>query len=117
MTTRRVVAGWTVCAQPGRVWLHHDGLGDGDMPPAIATQLAAALTAAALEALDEDTPVRLAHQPSWPFEYAVRAVATVPDVPTEPWHGERQEQVVYLVEGEQTRYLPGEVAEAIGWGR
>ncbi len=50
MTTRRVVAGWTVCAQPGRVWLHHDGLGDGDMPPAIATQLAAALTAAALDA-------------------------------------------------------------------
>ncbi len=50
MTTPRVVAGWTVYAQPGRVWLHHDGLGDGDMPPAVAAQLAAALSAAALDA-------------------------------------------------------------------
>jgi hypothetical protein len=50
VTTPRVVAGWTVCAQAGRVWLHDDGLGDGDMPPAVAAQLAAALQAAALDA-------------------------------------------------------------------
>ncbi len=88
-----------------------------DMIEAAGRDLTAGELIEALEGLDEDTPVRLAHQPSWPFEYAIRAVATVPDVPTEPWHGERQEQVVYLVEGEQTRYLPGEVADAIGWGQ
>ena len=48
--TTRTVAGYHICAQPGRVWLHDDGLGDGDMTPAVAAQLAAALQQAALDA-------------------------------------------------------------------
>jgi hypothetical protein len=43
VTATRVVAGWTVCARRGRVWLHPTGDGDGDLTPvAIATDDATA---------------------------------------------------------------------------
>jgi hypothetical protein len=45
-----VVGGWTVCGRAGRVWLHRDGDGDGDLSPATAERLATALRRAAAEA-------------------------------------------------------------------
>jgi predicted RNA-binding Zn-ribbon protein involved in translation (DUF1610 family) len=94
--------------------------------------------------------VRLAHQPSWPFEYSVDKVVASPDDEGDekecPECGEpldyrtvdgqrvmvcmdRQHcgfeagaedappPVVYIAEGRQIGYLPGEAAKALGWGR
>jgi heme oxygenase len=55
-----------------------------------------------LEGMDPDAEVRFASQPSWPFEYSISAAAEV-------------DGVLYLAEGTQLGYLPGEVAEQIGW--
>jgi hypothetical protein len=45
------VAGWAVTSRPGRVWLHHAWPGaDGDLTPAAAETLAAALLRAVVEA-------------------------------------------------------------------
>lgn len=61
----------------------------------------------------EDVEVRLAFQPSWPFEHSIgdievamlreRSVATL-DGP-----------VVYIGEGKQLGYLPGAAGVALGW--
>lgn len=61
-----------------------------------------------LEGLPEDTPVRMAQQPAWPFEYTIGdpICADTEDGP-----------VVYLPEAAQTRYLPGEIADELGWTR
>jgi hypothetical protein len=46
-----VVGGWTVAGHAGRVWLHHAWpAADGDLTPAAAETLAAALLRAAAEA-------------------------------------------------------------------
>jgi hypothetical protein len=44
------VRGWRLSSRPGRVWLHPDPGGDGDLIPAAAETLAAALLRAAVEA-------------------------------------------------------------------
>ena len=61
-----------------------------------------------LQAQDPDAQVFMAQQPRWPFEYAIADVV---------YTQENGVDVVYLVEGEQTRYLPAEAARACGWGR
>jgi hypothetical protein len=64
-----------------------------------------------LEGCDPDAEVRIAQQPAWPFEYALdhnQAVVTVELDPGQP--------VVYLVEGQQLGYLPGQAADQLGWG-
>jgi hypothetical protein len=64
-----------------------------------------------LAALHPDMTIRLASQPSWPFEWTVSGVHVQPtgnDLPG-------AEQVAYLVEGSQLGYLPGDVASEIGW--
>ena len=50
--------------------------------------------------------VRFASQPNWPFEYSI-----------EDNYGEPVEtaNAVYLAEGRQIGYLPGEVKEQLGW--
>jgi hypothetical protein len=63
----------------------------------------------ALEACDPDAEVRLAHQPAWPFEYAI-----------DPGHAAAQVEldgtpVVYLGEGAQLGYLPEPVRQQLGW--
>ncbi|HEY2957367.1 MAG TPA: hypothetical protein VGM21_04025 [Actinomycetota bacterium] len=45
------VAGFTIHVAGGRVWLHRTGGGDGDLTAAEAQALAAALTAAAAQAI------------------------------------------------------------------
>ncbi len=67
----------------------------------------------ALEMCNPDAQVRLAEQPSWPFEYSVDRIEEVftddasPDFP--------DEGVVYIGEGNQLDYLPGEARAAMGW--
>jgi len=88
---------------------------------------------ALLEDYDLDTEVRLATQPSWPFEYGIGDIASVgPDEPCpscgrgsdqghdpdgcerdgEPWP---TETVVYIAEAGQIGYLSGLAATAVGW--
>lgn len=69
-----------------------------------------------LEALAEEhgdeTDVRLAHQPSWPFEHAIGQIVAVGlDDEAE----EDQPAVVYIGESSQIGYLPGVAASALGW--
>ncbi len=101
---------------------------------------------AELQNMPQDAEVRLAHQPSWPFEYAIdQVVCAGEDVKllTEEQleamsDDERQDAenlidegraicweegedlpqpVVYLGEGQQIGYLPGAAANELGWGR
>lgn len=59
-----------------------------------------------LKGYDADTEVRLAVEPMWPFEHRISDVAeAVID----------GETVLYIGDGGQTRYLPGEAQEALGW--
>jgi hypothetical protein len=78
-----------------------------------------------LSDMNPDSEVRWAAQPSWPFEYDIASVVNViedelldeddefenQEIPDSP----KQDDVVYLVEGTQLRYLPGYVCRAIGW--
>ena len=63
-----------------------------------------------LEDLDDDVDVRLAMQPSWPFEYSIRDSALIG-----PPENEDGKTVLYLAEDRQTRYLPKEVCDELGW--
>lgn len=59
-----------------------------------------------LRLMDQDATVRFASQPSWPFEYSIYGVVqtTVKD-----------QEMVYLEEGQQVGYLPSEAKEELGW--
>jgi hypothetical protein len=61
-----------------------------------------------LSDLPADVEVRLAQQPTWPLEY------TVKDVVMRDGDDDR-DPVVYLVEGSQLGYLPGDECRMIGW--
>ena len=66
--------------------------------------------------LDEgvDPEVRLAHQPHYPLQFAVGAVALVEDEEEE----DDDDPVVYIGEGGEVRsspYLPGAAARALDW--
>jgi hypothetical protein len=91
---------------------------------------------ALLEDADPDTEVRIAQQPSWPFEYVIEdaiLVDSYSDVSCDEcgydWGNDHDENgceeerpasedleaVVYIVEGRQLGYLPGIATKAIGW--
>lgn len=59
-----------------------------------------------------DCEVRLATQASYPFEYDISDEVVVVDE-----LGSQNETIVYIAEARQIGYLPGAVANAIGWGR
>ena len=63
-----------------------------------------------LKYMDEDATVRFASQPSWPFEYSINGV-----VQTIVNNRGNEEDIVYLEEGQQIRYLPKEAADELGW--
>lgn len=65
---------------------------------------------ALLQDFDGDTEVRLAIQPSWPFEHRVGQVALVAGL-----DGEGDADIVYIGEGEQLGYLAQEAAFCLGW--
>ena len=60
-----------------------------------------------LEYMDQDTEVRFASQPSWPFEYSISSVVEVDVDDSTP--------VVYLEEGSQLGYLPTEAKNQLMW--
>jgi hypothetical protein len=91
-----------------------------------------------LEDCPQEAEVRLAMQPSWPFEYSIDSyqgpvvVDINPDAAPEPddddyedfqialAKGEiettgTEELVVYLGEGTQIGYLPAKVSRELGW--
>jgi len=55
-----------------------------------------------LQYFDRNVEVRIAQQPSWPFEYDLNGAAFI-------------DGKVWLIEGNQLGYLPGKVAEDLGW--
>ncbi len=59
-----------------------------------------------LEYYNEDMEVRFASQPNWPFEYSINDA-----VPVKTDNGE----IIYLEEGTQLGYLPGEAKDELGW--
>lgn len=61
-----------------------------------------------LEGYAPDTEVRFASQPSWPFEYSIDSVVSVTPE-------DEEYPVIYLTEGTQLGYLPGNVKDEIGW--
>ncbi len=65
-----------------------------------------------LEGMNPEAEVRFASQPSWPFEYSVSGVV---EVNTDDEDDRTDTETVYLVEGDQIGYLPGEAKEKIGW--
>jgi hypothetical protein len=60
-----------------------------------------------LEELDPEATVRLAIQPSWPFEHSLDG--NYAEVEKDG------KKVVYLAEGNQLGYLPGEARQQLGW--
>ena len=96
----------------------------------------------ALQGMDPDAEVRIASQPSWPFEHRCNDVvevdlgqpdpedaATAQDILDDPESAEEDREtarkmlerdetkpkIVYLAEGPQVGYLPGIVRSEIGW--
>ena len=65
-----------------------------------------------LEQMNPNAEVRFAAQPNWPFEYDIDSVVQV-DV--EDRRTDDTTEVVYLEEGRQIGYLPGEAARELGW--
>jgi hypothetical protein len=65
----------------------------------------------ALEDMDDETEVMFAAQPAWPFEYTIADVAVV-EIQRER---KDPQDIIYLIEGRQFGYLPGVVANEIGW--
>lgn len=55
--------------------------------------------------LPDETEIRLATQPTYPLEHTLDYRGTV------------FENRIYLAEGSQVGYLPGQVSEDIGWRR
>lgn len=65
-----------------------------------------------LKGMNPEAEVRFASQPSWPFEYSVSGVV---GISTDDEDDRTDAETVYLVEGSQIGYLPGEVKDEIGW--
>lgn len=63
-----------------------------------------------LSEMPPEAEVRIAEQPQWPFEYSIESFNPV----VVARDGDNNE-VVYIVEGSQLGYLPGSVANEVGW--
>lgn len=82
------------------------------------------MTVSELRELIEDLPdhceVRIAHQPNYPFELSVSEARFVEtrdedeDETPASKHGE-PEGVLYIAEGNQIGYLPGNVSRELNW--
>jgi hypothetical protein len=74
----------------------------------------------ALSQMNPNAEVRIAHQPSWPFELSVGSVVSAEDALADPDDEDEPEElpnleVVWIGEGSQIGYLPGAVKSALGW--
>jgi hypothetical protein len=68
-----------------------------------------------IEGLDDGVEMRIAHQPSYTFEYSIANAVIIGGPLGANDEEEHDEPVVYLVEGSQIGYLPGNVSRTIGW--
>jgi len=75
-----------------------------------------------LEDFNPDSEVRLAIQPSWPFEHSIGNVVSVSltdedadDDEEVPDYANTGEEIVYIGEGYQVGYLPGQASSELGW--
>lgn len=74
-----------------------------------------------LSQMNPNAEVRIAHQPSWPFELSVGSVVSAEDAFEAPEDDEDEPEelpnleVVWIGEGSQIGYLPGAVKSALGW--
>jgi hypothetical protein len=90
-----------------------------------------------IQDLDDNVEVRLAHRSNWPFEYSISRVEVVEvggwdedgmprreDLTDEEWADyerlraeteEKAKEIVYIGEGDQIGYLPGQACKALGW--
>ena len=64
-----------------------------------------------LECYPDDLEVKLAHQPSWPFEYTIGDVVEAKLDDEDPSKG----NAVFIGEGEQEGYLPYDASCSLGW--
>ena len=60
-----------------------------------------------------DTEVRIATQPTWPFEHEIAGT----DDNQHPTEAEQATPIVYLLEGRQIGYLPEGIGNSQGWNR
>ena len=65
---------------------------------------------------DPDTPIRLATQPGWRFEYTLGRVTLTPN-DAETDGTEPTSDPVWIAEGGQVGYLPPITRNALGWSR
>ena len=75
---------------------------------------------AAVETGSDETEVRLASQPRWPFEYSIHGVGVATQHAADEDDGEdddQEETVVYIGEGAQLGYLSKAGREAAWGGR
>ena len=70
-----------------------------------------------LEQMDGNAEVRLAFQPQWPFEHEVGEIVEVEygDDDDEVDDDADRPNIVYIGEGGQLDYLPGNASSALGW--
>lgn len=70
-----------------------------------------------LEILEDANPeaeIRFAAQPSWPMEYTVRDAIVYNEQDGQDINPESAD-FIYLVEGRQLGYLPGDIKAEAGW--
>ncbi|MFJ2752657.1 hypothetical protein [Streptomyces sp. NPDC087297] len=60
---------------------------------------------AKLQRMNPEAPVRMASQPTYPFEYTIGAVE------------EDEDGTCWIAVGEQQGYLSGEARDTLGWNR
>lgn len=65
-----------------------------------------------LQEQDGDAEVRLAHQPNYPMDYALRGIAATEDWVDGIEPADEENQIVYLVEGERLGYGRRDVWDA-----
>jgi hypothetical protein len=78
-----------------------------------------------LENCNPEAEVRFASQPNWPMEYSIKSNQIYDCEEETQFMTELDDdgdeivksvpKVIYLIEGKQIGYLPGWVAEEIGW--
>lgn len=66
---------------------------------------------------DPDTPIRLATQPGWRFEYTLGRVVLTPNDDEGDGTEPTSDPVVWIAEGRQVGYLPPIARNALGWSR
>lgn len=67
----------------------------------------------AAQSFGDDIEVRLAHQPRWAFEYSIANVVVLERTVEDG--ADPEPAVVYIGEGNQLGYLPGDAAAELGW--